>query len=208
MVWFLAFCDWMNMRLSIFCSSTLRIPPLDARRSWKSMTIRSCNLFTSLIFALACVHTTRFPVLLWHHVVNCSRAFWDKRISQEVNGDALGEVWSLDLNPSNSSVSPDKKFEELWWLTYFLIYGFCYQQEFRGYVFKITGGCDKQGFPMKQGVLTPGRVRLLLHRGRTVLEAFSVFIDCKEVIISWLHLLWAAQQFYCSAFGCGLEYIV
>ncbi|KAK7860137.1 40s ribosomal protein s6 [Quercus suber] len=56
------------------------------------------------------------------------RAFWDKRISQEVNGDALGE-------------------------------------EFRGYVFKIMGGCDKQGFPMKQGVLTPGRVRLLLHRG-------------------------------------------
>jgi len=27
------------------------------------------------------------------------------------------------------------------------------------------GGCDKQGFPMKQGVLTPGRVRLLLYRG-------------------------------------------
>jgi len=41
----------------------------------------------------------------------------------------------------------------------------CWQQEFKGYVFKITGGCDKQGFPMKQGVLTPGRVRLLLHRG-------------------------------------------
>lgn len=35
-------------------------------------------------------------------------------------------------------------------------------QEFKGYVFKITGGCDKQGFPMKQGVLVPGRVRLLL----------------------------------------------
>ncbi|KAE8686798.1 40S ribosomal protein S6 [Hibiscus syriacus] len=27
------------------------------------------------------------------------------------------------------------------------------------------GGCDKQGFPTKQGVLTPGRVCLLLHRG-------------------------------------------
>uniref|UniRef100_A0A2P2R1Y8 Uncharacterized protein n=1 Tax=Rhizophora mucronata TaxID=61149 RepID=A0A2P2R1Y8_RHIMU len=27
------------------------------------------------------------------------------------------------------------------------------------------GGCDEQGFPMKQGVLTPGRVCLLLHRG-------------------------------------------
>ncbi|CAN6826990.1 unnamed protein product, partial [Brassica oleracea] len=56
------------------------------------------------------------------------RAFYDKRLSQEVSGDALGE-------------------------------------EFKGYVFKIMGGCDKQGFPMKQGVLTPGRVRLLLHRG-------------------------------------------
>ncbi|GER34464.1 40S ribosomal protein S6 [Striga asiatica] len=42
------------------------------------------------------------------------RVFWDKRISQEVSGDALGE-------------------------------------EFKGYVFKIMGGCDKQGFPMKQG---------------------------------------------------------
>jgi len=37
--------------------------------------------------------------------------------------------------------------------------------EFKGYVFKITGGQDKDGFPMKQGVLTNGRVRLLLKRG-------------------------------------------
>ncbi|KAE8784527.1 Serine/threonine-protein kinase SAPK2 [Hordeum vulgare] len=56
------------------------------------------------------------------------RNLYDKRISQEVVGDLLGE-------------------------------------EFEGYIFKIMGGCDKQGFPMKQGVLTPGRVRLLLHRG-------------------------------------------
>lgn len=39
------------------------------------------------------------------------------------------------------------------------------QQEFKGYVFKIMGGQDKEGFPMKQGVLTNGRVRLLMHRG-------------------------------------------
>merc|ERR1711990_1348544 len=37
--------------------------------------------------------------------------------------------------------------------------------EFRGYVFRITGGNDKQGFCMTQGVLTPGRVRLLLKKG-------------------------------------------
>jgi len=37
--------------------------------------------------------------------------------------------------------------------------------EFKGYVFRVSGGNDKQGFPMKQGVLVPGRVRLLLSKG-------------------------------------------
>ncbi|KAJ8755739.1 hypothetical protein K2173_024283 [Erythroxylum novogranatense] len=64
------------------------------------------------------------------------RAFFDKRISQEVSGDALGE-------------------------------------EFEGYVIKIMGGCDKQGFPRKQGVLTPGRVRLLLHRGTPCFRGYG-----------------------------------
>merc|ERR1719193_478883 len=32
---------------------------------------------------------------------------------------------------------------------------------------RITGGNDKQGFPMKQGVLTNGRVRLLLSKGHS-----------------------------------------
>merc|ERR1711944_307486 len=39
--------------------------------------------------------------------------------------------------------------------------------EFKGYVVRITGGNDKQGFPMKQGVLTNGRVRLLLSKGHS-----------------------------------------
>jgi len=56
------------------------------------------------------------------------RAFYDKRMSQEVTGEDVGE-------------------------------------QFKGYVFKITGGNDKQGFPMKQGVLTNHRVRLLLRAG-------------------------------------------
>lgn len=37
--------------------------------------------------------------------------------------------------------------------------------EFKGYLFRISGGNDKQGFPMKQGVLTQNRVRLLLSQG-------------------------------------------
>jgi len=61
---------------------------------------------------------------------NKLRAFYDKRISHEVTGDALGD-------------------------------------DFKGYVFKISGGNDKQGFPMKQGVLTAGRVRLLLRDGHS-----------------------------------------
>ncbi|CEP07934.1 hypothetical protein [Parasitella parasitica] len=39
--------------------------------------------------------------------------------------------------------------------------------EFKGYVFRITGGNDKQGFPMKQGVLLPHRVRLLMSKGHS-----------------------------------------
>ncbi|KAF7366428.1 40S ribosomal protein S6 [Mycena sanguinolenta] len=39
--------------------------------------------------------------------------------------------------------------------------------EWAGYVLRITGGNDKQGFPMKQGVLLPYRVRLLLSDGHS-----------------------------------------
>merc|ERR1712216_505777 len=56
------------------------------------------------------------------------RNFYDQRISNEVDGDVLGE-------------------------------------EFKGYIFRISGGNDKQGFCMVQGVLSQGRVRLLLRKG-------------------------------------------
>jgi small subunit ribosomal protein S6e len=39
--------------------------------------------------------------------------------------------------------------------------------EWAGYILRITGGNDKQGFPMKQGVLLPHRVRLLLSDGHS-----------------------------------------
>ena len=37
--------------------------------------------------------------------------------------------------------------------------------EFEGFVFRISGGNDKQGFPMRQGVLSNSRVRLLCKKG-------------------------------------------
>ena len=38
-------------------------------------------------------------------------------------------------------------------------------EEFDGYILRISGGNDKQGFPMRQGVLTNTRVRLLCQKG-------------------------------------------
>jgi len=40
--------------------------------------------------------------------------------------------------------------------------------EFKGYTLRITGGNDKQGFTMKQGILVNGRVKILM-KGRTTL---------------------------------------
>ena len=39
---------------------------------------------------------------------------------------------------------------------------------FDGYVFKITGGFDKDGFAMKNGILTSGRKRILLKKGASL----------------------------------------
>ncbi len=38
-------------------------------------------------------------------------------------------------------------------------------EEFEGCIMRISGGNDKQGFPMRQGVLTNTRVRLLMTKG-------------------------------------------
>ena len=48
--------------------------------------------------------------------------------------------------------------------------------EFADYTFRITGGIDKQGFPMKQGILTPDRVRLLLKEGKLLHFLFFFFL--------------------------------
>lgn len=58
------------------------------------------------------------------------RAFYEKRMAQEVGAESLGDEW-------------------------------------KGYVLRISGGNDKQGFPMKQGILTNSRVRLLLSAGHS-----------------------------------------
>lgn len=45
-------------------------------------------------------------------------------------------------------------------------------EQFKGYIFRITGGNDKQGFQMKQGILTNNRTRILF-RDRKSRDYFS-----------------------------------
>merc|ERR1711981_1431435 len=63
--------------------------------------------------------------------------FFDKRMSQEVAADSLGD-------------------------------------EFKGYRFRISGGNDKQGFPMMQGVLSNDRVRLGPKRVNKIRKLFNL----------------------------------
>jgi ribosomal protein S6E (S10) len=37
---------------------------------------------------------------------------------------------------------------------------------YKGYVFKLSGGNDKDGFPMKQGIMINGRTRMMFKNGR------------------------------------------
>ncbi|KAJ7359444.1 40s ribosomal protein s6-b [Mycena albidolilacea] len=45
--------------------------------------------------------------------------------------------------------------------------------EWAGYILRITGGNDEQGFPMKQGVLLPYRIKLLLS------DSHSCYRPCR-----------------------------
>ncbi|AAK39680.1 40S ribosomal protein S6 (nucleomorph) [Guillardia theta] len=41
-------------------------------------------------------------------------------------------------------------------------------------IFIITGGQDKQGFPMKEGILSPSRVKILLKKGSTGCRGYKM----------------------------------
>jgi ribosomal protein S6E (S10) len=82
-------------------------------------------------------------------------ALYDKRIGASIEGQDLGEEFTGYVRVSVHTLRTESLSSPA-----------CTRSSF-GYlqVFRITGGNDKQGFPMKQGVLTNLRVRLLLAKG-------------------------------------------
>jgi len=86
----------------------------------------------------------------------------------------MAKAFSMKVNISNPVLGKQKTIEiddEHKMLNYYEkrmgaeVPGDHLGSEFAGYVFRISGGNDKQGFPMMQGVLKPNRVRLLFSKG-------------------------------------------
>ena len=46
--------------------------------------------------------------------------------------------------------------------------------DYKGYIFRITGGNDRQGFTMKQGILVAGRSRILFKKSK---HFFYVYLN-------------------------------
>ena len=157
----------------------------------------------------ACVGEASYRFRTWPP--SRRRAFYDKRLAQEVAGEALGDVRSpplasveavrrLDASSDcvvvrgrpriqqieEACVSADIYPLEHMQLFPTASFSFRYSsdssqssspaapdcgsvlQEFNGYVFKITGGQDKQGFPMKQV-----RVRMGFQNGSPIPKSGS-----------------------------------
>ena len=47
--------------------------------------------------------------------------------------------------------------------------------DLKGYTLRITGGNDKQGFTMKQGILVNGRVKILMRQSKSRSPAFVYY---------------------------------
>ena len=83
------------------------------------------------------------------------RPFYEKRMGQEVEADTLGDEFKV-TNLDNVATTP-----KFCWTELPLCY--CdYSYLLQGYVLRITGGNDKQGFPMKQVNSFPSILKTLV----------------------------------------------
>ena len=97
---------------------------------------------------------------------------YDKRMGADIEGEALGDAFkgyvfrlvvqcARFLSAAESWEARARVRSSSHTLIYFL-HPNCTTLRCR-----ITGGNDKQGFPMQQGILVAGRVRLLMSKGST-----------------------------------------
>jgi small subunit ribosomal protein S6e len=87
---------------------------------------------------------------------------------------AATKAFSMKINIANPRLGQQKTLEiedEHKLLSYYEkrmgseVEGDVLGDEYKGYIFRISGGNDRQGFPMMQGVLRNQRVRLLFAKG-------------------------------------------
>ena len=80
------------------------------------------------------------------------RPFYEKRMGQEVEADTLGDEFKVTLMTIKPRLSQVLLLMRL---------DICFRDHsdlLQGYVLRITGGNDKQGFPMKQVNSFPSRI--------------------------------------------------
>jgi ribosomal protein S6E (S10) len=105
------------------------------------------------------------------------RHFYDKRISTEVDGEVLGDEFKVGAcaaqrgGPRGQLGGAAGAGRRIGFVgTDPHPHGLLLSQ---GYVFKVMGGNDKQGFGMKQGVLTNQRVSLLMSPGQQCFRGYG-----------------------------------
>jgi len=61
--------------------------------------------------------------------------------------------------------------------------GEVFGEEYKGYIFKLCGGNDKDGFPMKQGIMVNGRSRMMFKNGRMYSFSLSLYLIILILIV-------------------------
>ena len=55
-------------------------------------------------------------------------------------------------------------------------------EAFKGFIFRLSGGNDKDGFPMKQGIMINGRTRMLFRGRMCFLSLYRILNNTNHFI--------------------------
>lgn len=103
------------------------------------------------------IHSIPNPLLMINHFFHFSRPLHNPQLNISCPTTGLQKIVELEDEVKLQNLYDRRVSQE--------VEGSTLGEEFDGYLFRISGGNDKQGFPMRQGVLTNTRVRLLCRKG-------------------------------------------